>query len=92
MLTYSVSETFSVTPSAEYLWNFSFEGNLTEHSSPHWIIDGFIAQVESSRPSDCRDNDAEAGIQKDTPKVISTRHSNDLPERKRDVHIDYHSL
>lgn len=32
-----------------------------------------------------------AGGRKDTPKVISTRHSNDLLERKRDVHIDYHS-
>lgn len=91
MLTHSVSETFLVSPYGEYSWNFSFEGNLTEHSSPHWIIDGFIAQVESSRPSDCRDNDAEVGTQKDTPKVINTRHSNDLPERKRDVHIDYHS-
>lgn len=96
MLTYSVSETFSVTLYGEYSWHISpplffSPGNLTEHSSPPWIIDGFIAQVESSRPLDCRDNDAEAGAQKDTPKVISARHSNDLSERKRDVHMDYRS-
>lgn len=82
MLTHSVSEAFSVTPSKEYSWYFSFEWNLTEQSSPRWIIDGFIAQVESSRPSDCRDNDAEAGAREDTPEVISTRRSKRFAREK----------